>query len=205
VDAHVTVPLSAQTILALMRAKRIGDSYNALTDGNAGHLTSDDCIIAAERIVLGKDIKDMEEDKKVRLQYTRRSDAAVAVLAKRKPEKDLLLPELDALLKWKLGKLSHKTGMIKYTKLKKWLEVKNLPKTESFLHWEPSDEEAPEALRGKNMTIKETALQQKVEETYIDHHSSITHYSLEHLQALRSRLDEVQDRKEAEALAGAGA
>jgi hypothetical protein len=44
-----------------------------------------------------------------------------------------------------------------------------------------------------------------VEETYIDHHSSITNYSLEHLQALRSRIDEVQDRKEAEVLAAAGA
>jgi hypothetical protein len=28
-----------------------------------------------------------------------------------------------------------------------------------------------------------------VEEIHIEHHSSITHYSLEHLQALRSRLD----------------
>jgi hypothetical protein len=54
-------------------------------------------------------------------------------------------------------------------------------------------------------TIKETALQQQVEETYIEHHSSITHYSLEHLQALRSRLDEVQDHEEAESLAAAGA
>jgi hypothetical protein len=72
--------------------------------------------------------------------------------------------------------------------------------TESFLRLEPSDEEALEALRSKNISIKETALQRKVEETCIDHNSSTTHYSLEHhLQALRSRLDAVQDCKEAEA------
>jgi hypothetical protein len=58
------------------------------------------------------------------------------VLAKRKSEKDLLVHELDALLKWKLGKPFYKPGMIKDTKLKKWLEVKNLPGTELFLCWE---------------------------------------------------------------------
>jgi hypothetical protein len=58
VDERVSVPLAEQTILAIMRANTIGDSYNALTDGNAGHLTSDERIIAAERIVLAKDIKD---------------------------------------------------------------------------------------------------------------------------------------------------
>jgi hypothetical protein len=58
VDDRVTVLLSEQTILALMRTKTIGYSYNALTDGNAGHLTSDERSIAAERIVLDKDIKD---------------------------------------------------------------------------------------------------------------------------------------------------
>jgi hypothetical protein len=99
------------------------------------------------------------------------------VLARIKSEKDLIVPELDALLKWKLGKPFHKTRMIRYTKLKKWLDVKNLPYTESLLHWEPRDEEALEPLRRKNITIKETALQRKVEEKYIDHHSSIT-YSL---------------------------
>jgi hypothetical protein len=37
-------------------------------------------------------------------EYTRHSNAAVAVLAKRKSEKNLLVPDLDALLKLKLGK-----------------------------------------------------------------------------------------------------
>jgi hypothetical protein len=72
--------------------------------------------------------------------------------------------------------------------------------TASLLRWEPSDEEALEALRSNNISIKETALQRKVEETYSDHNSRITQYYLEHhLQDLRSWLDEVQDCKEAEA------
>jgi hypothetical protein len=123
VDEHVSVPLAEQTILALMRAKTIGDSYNALTDGNAGHLTSDERIIAAERIVLAKEIKDVEDEKLLRLQSTDRSDAAVAaavaVLAKQKADTALKVTELDTLLKWKLGKPFHKPGMLKATKLKK--------------------------------------------------------------------------------------
>jgi hypothetical protein len=65
VDDHIIVPLYEQTILALMCAKTIGDSSNALTDRNAGHLTSADRIIYLERIVIGKDIRDMEDDKKL--------------------------------------------------------------------------------------------------------------------------------------------
>jgi hypothetical protein len=55
------------------------------------------------------------------------------------------------------------------------------------------------------ITINNTALQRNVEETYIEHQSSIAHYLLEYLQALRQRLDEVQDRKDPAALAAAGA
>jgi hypothetical protein len=204
-DERVSVPLVEQTILALMRAKNIGDSYNALTDGKAGHLTSDERIIAAERIVLAKYIKDVEDEKVLRLQSTDRSDAAVAVLAKQKADTALKVTELDTLLKWKLGKPFHKTGMLKATKLKKWLDVKKPPEATVLSAWSTADEEALESMKRRIITINDTALQQKVEETYIEHQSSITHYSLEHLQALRQRLDEVQDRKEAEALAAAGA
>jgi hypothetical protein len=90
-----------------------------LIDGNAGHLTSDECIIAAERIVLAKDVKDVEDEKVLRLQSTDRSDAAVAVLANQKADTALKVTELDTLLKWKLGKPFHKPGMLKATKLKK--------------------------------------------------------------------------------------
>jgi hypothetical protein len=145
VDERVSVPLAEQTILALMRANTIGDSYNALTDGKAGHLTSDKHIIDAERIVLAKDIKEVEDEKVLRLQSTDRSDAAVAVLAKQKGGTALKVTELDTLLKWKLGKPFHKPGMLKATKLKKRLDVKNLPEATVLSAWSTADEEALEA------------------------------------------------------------
>jgi hypothetical protein len=95
--------------------------------------------------------------------------------------------------------------MLKATKLNKWLDFKNLPEATVLSVWSTADEEAFEAMKRRIITINDTALQRKVEETYIEHQSSITHYSLEHLQALRQRLDEVQDQKEAEALAASGA
>jgi hypothetical protein len=102
-DLSVTVANTRERQEALAKATTYGKKFY-VTGGE--HITSDDMFIAAEMGNRKREIAEMEKDKKVRVEFHTRRDAALIILNRLDHESDgnvarLTNKELEVLLRWK--------------------------------------------------------------------------------------------------------
>ena len=102
-DLSVTVANTRERQEALVKATTYGKKFY-VTGGE--HIISDDMFIAAEMGNRKREIAEMEKDKKVRVEYHTRRDAALIILERLDHESDgnlarLTNKELEVLLRWK--------------------------------------------------------------------------------------------------------
>ena len=102
-DLSVTVANTRERQEALAKATTHGKKFY-VTGGE--HITSDDMFIAAEMGNRKREIAEMEKDKKVRVEFHTRHNAALIILDRLNHESDgnvarLTNKELEVLLRWK--------------------------------------------------------------------------------------------------------
>ena len=160
--APLTVPLSEERQRALANAKTHGAVF-AATGGM--HFTHDDMFLAAEIEPTKKAIRELEKVKKKKQSDKVVKENAMAILASGKPIANLLVSEVEMLLKWH-GVGDWKTGS-KEQKITRWQAIVNSGvAAPDHGEWTEDDENRFQSLKNKKLTLKDTALGGRLQEQH---------------------------------------
>jgi hypothetical protein len=106
-----------------------------------------------------------------------------------KPEKDLIVKDLDALLRFKLGELPGNLKT-KADKLARWRQVKDADYGATLNPWTEEDEAEYAELMEKRINIEDTALGRQKKILAEQHVAAIKTLSVEERLKIRIALDE---------------
>jgi hypothetical protein len=164
VAARVTEDYSQEQIEALAAAKTHGDIFLAT---NGTHLTKKAWFQAAVLRTVDAQVKALQDRCSNSTGTSERTEAALAILEQEKGDNEYKTPELETLLKWKLGLKSLPEDLrLKPQRLAKWKELKTTAAIipEEF-DWTPDDQAELERLQSRKIEIKDTELGRQTELT----------------------------------------
>jgi hypothetical protein len=162
VAARVTEDYSQEQIEALAAAKTHGDIFLAT---NGTHLTKKAWFQAAVLRTVDAQVKALQDRCSNSTGTSERTEAALAILEQEKGDNEYKTPELETLLKWKLGLKSLPEDLrLKPQRLAKWKELKTTAAIipEEF-DWTPDDQAELERLQSRKIEIKDTELGRQTE------------------------------------------
>ena len=184
VEQQLTRPNTYERVVALAEASSHGQQFK-VTGGH--HLTSNDFFLAAEHNKLQAERKTLTAERKARQKQQQQFENAAPLI--NKPEKDLLVKDLDALLRFKLGELPGHLKT-KAEKLARWRQVKDINGDATLNPWTEEDEANYAELMEKQISIEDTALGRQKKILAEQHAAAIKTLSSEERLKLRRALDE---------------
>lgn len=184
VEQALTRPNTHERVLALAGATTHGQQFK-VTGGH--HLTSNDFFMAEEVINLQAEQKAKTAERKARHKQQQQFEHAAPLF--NKPEKDLIVKDLDALLRFKLGELPGNLKT-KADKLARWRQVKDANYGATLNPWTEEDEAEYAELMEKRINIEDTALGRQKKILAEQHVAAIKTLSVEERLKIRIALDE---------------
>jgi len=192
-DQPVMLPYTLERQQAFLRAKTIGGKYKAL---NGTHITHDDMFILEEMRQCSGEIKAMTAQKMEWIVAVDRSKEAFELIQSKEeqgyPLENIVanktkwtVPELDILLKWKLGKKS--ANMWKQEKLDEWVSIQGKP-VEPVSPWMEEDEAKLVALQS-SVEIEDTELGKAQRRMKQKTNASVATMTIKELKELKAKAD----------------
>jgi hypothetical protein len=164
IAARVTEDYSQEQIKALAACKTHGDIFLAT---NGTHLTKKAWFQAAVLRTVDAKVKALKERCSNSTGNSERREAALAIIEQEKGDNEYKTPELETLLKWKMGLKSLPEELrLKPQRLAKWKELKSTAAIvpEEF-DWTPDNQAELERLQSRKIEIKDTELGRQTELT----------------------------------------
>jgi len=203
VDRAVTLPHTLERQLAFNGAKTTGAKYKAL---NGTHCTHDDMFIARAIESRSKELKELEEKKATFTEAKEREDEAFALIARKETEgyphlrlstdhAKWKVPEINVLLKWKLGKIPTDV-MLKAAKVTLWDRVKSSPTP--TVPWSDEDEAKLQLLK-LQVDVNDTELGKERQRLKQDAVASLGAMSAEEMDAFLLQFNAIRVTKSSDA------